>query len=148
MNIHKMTVSDYNGVYQLWANTPGMGLNNLDDSYDGIERYLKRNPTTCFVAVSGDEEIIGVILCGHDGRRGFIHRTAVKVSKRKQGIGSALVNAALKALQEEGIVKVALVVFTVNEVGNDFWEQHGFISREDLNYRNKTLNENLVRIDT
>ena len=148
MNIRRMTISDYNGVYQLCANTPGMGLNNLDDSYDGIERYLKRNPTTCFVAVSGDEEIIGVILCGHDGRRGFIHHTAVKVSERKQGIGSALVNAALQGLQEEGIVKVALVVFTVNEVGNDFWEKHGFISREDLIYRNKTLNENLVRIDT
>jgi len=125
-----------------------MGLNNLDDSYDGIERYLKRNPTTCFVAVSGDEEIIGVILCGHDGRRGFIHHTAVKVSERKQGIGSALVNAALQALQDEGIVKVALVVFTKNEVGNDFWEQRGFISREDLNYRNRTLNENLIRMDT
>lgn len=148
MNIRKMTISNYNEVYQLWTNTPGMGLNNLDDSYDGIERYLKRNPTTCFVAVSGDEEIIGVILCGHDGRRGFIHHTAVKVSERKKGVGSALVNAALQALQDEGIVKAALVVFTVNEVGNDFWEQHGFISREDLNYRNKTLDENLVRIDT
>jgi len=148
MNIRKMTISDYNGVYQLWTSTPGMGLNNLDDSYDGIERYLKRNPTTCFVAVSGDEEIIGVILCGHDGRRGFIHHTAVKVSERKQGIGSALVNAALQALQDEGIVKVALVVFTKNEVGNDFWEQRGFISREDLNYRNRTLNENLIRMDT
>ncbi|MDD4496468.1 MAG: GNAT family N-acetyltransferase [Eubacteriales bacterium] len=148
MNIRKMTISDYSGVYQLWTNTPGMGLNNLNDSYDGIERYLKRNPTTCFVAVSGDEEIIGVILCGHDGRRGFIHHTAVKASERKQGIGSALVNAALQALQDEGIVKVALVVFTKNEIGNDFWEQRGFISRKDLNYRNKTLNENLVRMDT
>jgi ribosomal protein S18 acetylase RimI-like enzyme len=146
--IRTMTLSDYDSVYQLWTNTPGMGLNNLDDSRVGIERYLKRNPATCFVAEDGNAEIIGVILCGHDGRRGYIHHTAVKVSERKQGIGSALVNAATDALQSEGITKAALVVFAGNELGNAFWEQRGFTVRKDLNYRNKTLDNNLVRMDT
>ena len=146
MIIRKMTIADYDCVYDLWLNTPGMGLNNLDDSRQGIEKYLLRNPETCFVAEK-DNMIIGVILCGNDGRRGYIHHTAVSVSERKNGVGTALVNAAVNALRSEGINKVALVVFSKNQLGNSFWERRGFTIREDLIYRNKTINE-LTRIDS
>jgi ribosomal protein S18 acetylase RimI-like enzyme len=146
MIIRKMTIADYDSVYSLWVNTPGMGLNNLDDSRNGIERYLKRNPETCFVAEE-DNMIIGVILSGNDGRRGYIHHTAVNISNRKCGIGTALVNAAMDALKNEGISKVALVVFGKNDIGNSFWEKSGFTVREDLVYRNKSITE-LIRIDT
>lgn len=141
-----MTIDDYDKVYELWINTPGMGLNDLDDSKDGIEKYLKSNPKTCFVAVK-ENSIVGVIISGHDGRRGYIYHTAVAVSERKQGIGSALVNAAFTALEKEGINKVALVVFSRNDTGNHFWEKCGFTKRNDLIYRNKQI-KNLVRIDT
>ena len=144
--IEVMKPEDYEEILDLWLNTPGMGLNESDDSKEGITAYLKRNPNTCFVARKG-ARIVGVILSGHDGRRGFIHHTAVAVSERKQGIGSALVDAALKSLKQEGIKKVALVVFRNNETGDAFWEKQGFSVREDLNYRNKAL-ANLVRIDT
>ncbi len=146
MEIRRMSLDDYEGVYQLWMNTPGMGLNNLDDSKEGIEKYLRRNPDTCFVALKNDI-VIGVILCGHDGRRGYIHHTAVSTSERKQGIGNTLLNTAIEALEQEGINKVALVVFSKNEIGNAFWENRGFIVRNDLIYRNKNLKE-LTRIDT
>jgi len=145
--IRPMIIADYDSIYKLWQTTPGMGLNNLDDSREGIARYLTRNPDTCFVAEK-DGHIAGVILSGHDGRRGYIHHTAVKVQERKKGVGTALVNAALKALQNEGITKVALVVFAANELGNAFWERLGFTTRDDLNYRNKTLDRNLIRMDT
>ncbi len=146
MEIRRMSLDDYEGVYQLWMNTPGMGLNNLDDSKEGIEKYLRRNPDTCFVALKNDI-VIGVILCGHDGRRGYIHHTAVSTSERKQGIGNTLLNTAIEALEQEGINKVALVVFSKNEIGDAFWENRGFIVRNDLIYRNKNLKE-LTRIDT
>lgn len=146
MNIRFMTIDDYEQVYHLWIGTPGMGLNNLDDSKEGIHKYLRRNPTTCFVAVD-DKKIVGVILSGHDGRRGFIYHTTVALDYRKQGIGHELVNYALNALEAEGIHKVALVAFGRNELGNSFWESIGFKSREDLVYRNKNIHE-LVRIDT
>jgi ribosomal protein S18 acetylase RimI-like enzyme len=123
-----------------------MGFNNLDDSREGIEKYLKRNPDTCFVALEGDA-LAGVILCGHDGRRGFIHHMAVAEGYRNNGIGTALVDAALSALRAEGIHKVALVAFKYNEAGNAFWEKMGFTVREDLNYRNRALSE-MKRIDT
>lgn len=146
MEIKKMTVNDYDEVYNLWINTPGMGLNNIDDSREGIERYLKRNPNTCFIAKKNNA-VVGVILSGHDGRRGYIHHTAVAVTERREGIGKALLNRVLNALEKEGINKVALVAFSKNEIGNRFWEKNGFIVRDDLVYRNKELRK-MVRIDT
>ena len=146
MLIRKMNISDYDEIYRLWLDTPGMGLNTTDDSREGIEKYLLRNPNTCFVAEK-DNEIIGVIMSGHDGRRGYIYHAAVKVSQRAQGIGTALLDYAMVALNDEGINKVALVVFERNEIGNAFWENRGFTIRKDIVYRNKNINP-LEQIDT
>lgn len=146
MEIRLMTPGDYDGVYALWLSTPGMGLNTTDDSRAGIKKYLARNPSTCFVAEEGGE-LVGVILSGHDGRRGYIHHTAVRESCRNRGIGGALVERAMDALAVEGIQKVALVVFGRNQIGNVFWERRGFTRREDLVYRNRAIGA-LTRIDT
>ena len=146
MIIRTMTADDYERVYELWISCTGMGLNNLDDSKDGIEKFLKRNPDTCYIAVEKDE-IIGVIMVGNDGRRGYIYHTAVHPKYRNQGIGKALVEIALDSLLKLGINKVALVVFERNNAGNEFWEKMGFTSRNDLIYRNKALVK-IERIDT
>ena len=141
-----MTIDDYEKVYSLWMSCRNMGFNNLDDSREGIDKYLKRNPSTCFVAAAEDS-VVGVILSGHDGRRGFIHHLAVSEEYRCQGIASRLVEYALSALKAEGINKAALLVFNYNETGNAFWEDQGFTARNDVTYRNKVLTE-MVRIDT
>ncbi len=146
VNIRVMSIDDYDGVYNLWINTPGMGLNTTDDSREGIAKYLKRNPNTSFVA-EHEGTIIGVIMAGHDGRRGYIHHTAVLPTYRNQGIAKKLVDSAMSALDEEGINKVALVAFKKNELGNSFWENRGFTNRDDLVYRNKNIHA-LDRIDT
>ena len=146
MTIRIMTIDDYEGVYTLWMRSVGMGLNNLDDSKEGIEKFLRRNPKTCFVAEE-DTEIVGVILAGNDGRRGYIYHTAVNPSYRNQGIGTALVETVMEALRSLGINKVALVVFSKNTDGNIFWEKQGFTARDDLIYRNKTITE-MIRNDT
>lgn len=148
MNIRIMNIADYNAVYQLWMSCAGMGLNNLDDSQEGIERFLERNPDTCFVTEDEDnKKIIGVIMAGNDGRRGYIYHTAVDPQYRNQGIATLLVENVLSALERQGINKVALVVFEKNTSGNAFWERLGFTKRDDLIYRNKTITE-MVRIDT
>ncbi len=136
--IRPMVIGDYDEVLALWQETPGMGLNGYDDSYDGIRRFLSHNPGTSFVA-ERDGHIIGVILCGHNARRGFIYHTAVAVSERKNGIGKALVDATNDALRDLGIAKVCLVAFADNEIGNAFWERVGFSARPDLVYRDKKL---------
>ena len=146
MKIRFMTAADYENVYALWMSCTGMGLNNLDDSKAGIEKFLRRNPDTCFVAEI-ENAVVGVIIAGNDGRRGYIYHTAVDPQYRKQGIARQLVEAALNALRALGIHKAALVVFDRNEAGNEFWEKMGFTVREDLVYRNKSLAE-IVRIDT
>ena len=146
MNIRLMSIDDYEKVYELWMSCVGMGLNNLDDSKEGIDKFLQRNPDTCLVA-EADSRIVGVIIVGNDGRRGYIYHTAVNPQYRKQGIAKSLVETAMTALQNNGINKVALVVFDRNEIGNDFWEKMGFTVRDDLIYRNKALAE-IVRIDT
>ena len=135
-----MIIEDYDDVYRLWTLTKGMGLNNLDDTKTGINIFLQRNPNTCFVATFHNE-IIGTIISGHDGRRGYIYHTAVSENFRKKGIGQKLVTSSLSALKTEGINKVALVVFSKNKLGNLFWEKIGFRKREDLIYRDKTINE-------
>ena len=144
--IKKLTIDDYDKMYALWLSCKGMGLNDTDDSREGIRRVLDRNPDTCFGAYEADM-LIGVILAGNDGRRGFIYHTAVSPEYRGNGVGTALVNAALEALGRLGITKTALVVFGKNEVGNAFWEKQGFTVRKDLVYRNRALVE-MVRIDT
>ena len=146
MTIRTFCIGDYEAVYALWTRTPGMGLNDVDDSREGIERYLIRNPRTSFVAEDGGG-IIGVIMCGHDGRRGYIHHTCVAACNRREGLGTRLLETALEALRAEGISKTALVVFGRNEDGNAFWEHAGFTTRQDLNYRNRALIE-LKRMDT
>lgn len=141
MEIRLMSIEDYDKVNELWKSTEGMGMRSLDDSFEGIERFLKRNPATNFVA-QVENNLVGVIMCGHDGRRAYIYHTAVKKDYRGRGVGRALVDTVIKALKEEGINKVALVVFSSNDLGNKFWQSIGFIKRDDLIYRNLSINEN------
>lgn len=133
-----MTADDYDSVAKLWTSSNGIGV-NPDDSKENISKYLQRNPNTSFVAIE-NSEIVGVILAGHDGYRGFIHHTAVSVSHRGIGIGTKLVNTAVDAIRNEGINKVVLVAFKTNTLGNSFWEKQGFTVREDLYYRDLRIN--------
>ena len=145
MTIRPMTLSDYPGLRALWLSCAGMGLNDVDDSERGLARFLGRNSGTCFVAEDG--RLVGAIMAGHDGRRGYIYHTAVHPGWRHRGLGTLLVQKALDALRAEGIAKVALVVFSRNAGGNAFWEKQGFTVRDDLTYRNRALRD-LNRIDT
>lgn len=140
MKMRLLKISDYQSVYNLWKNTSGMGLRSLDDSEEGIKRFLLRNPNTNFVAIV-DEKIVGVIMAGNDGRRGYIYHLTVQNEYRRKGIASALVKECLMSLRTEEINKVALVVFSDNTNGNNFWQKLGFIEREDLVYRNLSINE-------
>lgn len=144
--IRPMTINDYDDVYALWLSCVGMGLNDIDDSKAGIDKFLQRNPSTCFVATQ-DGQMVGVILSGQDGRRAYIYHLAVAPTQRRWGIAKRLLDEVERALDGIGISKVALVVFDNNPIGNDFWESQGFYVRQDLLYRDKALVD-LVRIDT
>lgn len=140
-----MTIEDYDQVYQLWKTIHGFGIRSIDDSREGVERFLKRNPTTSVVAEE-DGKIVGCILCGHDGRRGCFYHVCVEEAYRKHGIGRQMVAASMRALQAEGINKVSLIAFTQNDIGNAFWNRIGWTKREDLNYYDFTLNEENITV--
>ena len=139
--VKQVTIDDYDAIFELWNSTEQSrrALNPVDDSREGIERYLKRNPETCFAAVINGR-IIGVILTGHDGRRGIIHHMCVHPDFRRMGIAAHLVSLAEKALKKEGIQTIFGLVFSDNEPANRFWEKQGYSLRTNLNYRNKSLN--------
>ena len=135
--IRPMTLNDYDALYALW-NASLTSARDLDDTRAGVERFLLRNPRTCVVAEEGGA-IVGSILCGHDGRRGYLYHVAVDKAHRRGGIGQSMVQACLDALRAEGIRKCALVAFTKNQEGNAFWEAMGFQARGDLYYRERGL---------
>lgn len=138
--IRVMTIDDYDEVYKLWLTIHGFGIRSIDDSKEGVEKFLKRNPTTSVVAVE-DGHVVGSILCGHDGRRGCLYHVCVDKDYRNHGLGRQMVTAALKALDEEGINTVSLIAFKNNEIGNGFWKDIKWNKREDLNYYDFTLSE-------
>ena len=138
--VRVMSIDDYNQVYALWTKIHGFGLRSVDDSREGIERFLQRNPTTSVVAEE-EGKIVGAILCGHDGRRGCLYQVCVDEEYRMRGIGKSMVVFAMEALKKEKINKVSLIAFTKNDIGNAFWNEIGWTKRLDLNYYDFTLNE-------
>lgn len=147
MEIREMRSSDYEAVRALWHTIRGFAIRSIDDSREGVEKFIARNPGLSTVAIE-DEHIVGAILCGHDGRRATLYHVCVEEKYRKRGIGKAMVVRCMKALQDEGINKVALIAFTHNDVGNAFWKEIGWTEREDLNYYDFTLNtENIVKFN-
>ncbi|SHM63903.1 Ribosomal protein S18 acetylase RimI [Anaerosporobacter mobilis DSM 15930] len=143
--IRKMTIDDYDNVYKLWTTIEGFAIRSLDDSREGIKRFLERNPNTS-VVYEEEHEIIGAILCGHDGRQGCFYHVCVHNGHRNRGIGHEMVGAAVNALKEEGINKVNLVAFTQNEVGNTFWNELGWKFRSDLNNYDYTIREDQITV--
>ena len=147
--VRTMTAEDYEGLRALWMSIRGFAIRSIDDSREGVERFLRRNPSTSVVAVGDDGTIIGGILCGHDGRRGCLYHVCVREDCRRKGIGKAMVVHCMNALRAEEINKVSLIAFTANDVGNAFWNQIGWTRREDLNYYDFTLNEaNITAFNT
>ena len=138
--IEKMDIKDYLEIKKLWENTNGVGLSGNDDSKKSIKIFLERNPNTCFIA-KYNEDIIGTIMAGNDGRRGHIYHLMVKEEYRNNGLGKILLWNVEKSMKKEGIRKILLVVFKNNKNGNKFWDNNGYKIRKDLNYRDKRIKE-------
>lgn len=145
--VRSMEEKDFEAVHALWLEIHNFAIRSIDDSKEGVSRFLKRNPKTSIVAVA-DGRIVGSILCGHDGRTACFYHVCVKEEFRKQGIGKAMVTAAMRALQKEKVNKISLVAFRDNAVGNQFWHEEGWKMREDLNCYDFILNEeNITRFN-
>jgi len=133
-----LNMEDYDAVLTLWKHTEGVGLNE-SDSRENVASYLQRNPGLSFVAQTDAGEIIGAVLGGHDGRRGYLHHLAVAREWRGQGLGRALVEACLTGLKREGITRCNIFVYAANEAGQAFWKHFGWQPRAELLVLQKPL---------
>ena len=130
MQIRPMTKEDYDEVFAMWQITTKRALSRADER-DQIERYLRRNEGMSQVAVI-DGKIVGTVLAGHDGRRGFIHHMAVLPEYRRRRIGHALAEKAIEMIARDGIDKTHIFCYQNNETGQKFWSDFGFTKRDDV----------------
>jgi ribosomal protein S18 acetylase RimI-like enzyme len=137
VSIHEMQIGDYDEIYELWRNTSGMGLSNADKK-ENIQKFLIKNKGLSYVC-RHEDKIIGTILCGHDGRRGYIYHMTVAEEHRGRGIGRRLVEISLEGLKSEGINKWHLFVLADNTIGNAFWASTGWNKREDIFVYSKSI---------
>lgn len=128
--IREMTMADYPAVYALWSATEGIGLSDAD-APEQIAAFLQRNPGMSFVAlVQG--EVVGAVLGGTDGRRGYLHHLAVQPAQRGAGMGRQLVARALAALKQVGVDRCHIFVYAENAAGRAFWQKMGWYLRQEL----------------
>ena len=130
MDILDFTVADYDEVLSLWQASEGIGL-GASDTREAIAAFLARNPGLCFVVREGGA-LVGAVLCGHDGRRAYLHHLAVAASHRRRGVGRLLATRCVEALRVLGISRCHLFVFRTNESARAFWKREGWWERDDL----------------
>ncbi len=136
--IESMTIDDFEGVTSLWRKTEGVGLSE-SDSQSNIAIFLERNPGLSFVARNANQEIVAAVLCGHDGRRGYLHHLAVAANCRRKGIGNCLVIRCLSELRKLRLLKCNIFIFANNADGKAFWERGGWGKRDDLGIMQKLI---------
>ena len=125
-----MTIHDYEEALQLWRSCEGMGLSSADGKQQ-IAAFLTRNPGLSLVARE-PKKLVGTVLCGHDGRRGYLYHMAVDAAYRKLGVGKRLMEYALEGLKKAGIEKCHIFVYGENKEGLLFWEKTGWVLRDEL----------------
>ncbi len=130
MEIGEMSPADFDEVVSFWLSIEGVGLNE-SDTPECLAIFLKRNPGLSLVVRAGGQ-VVGAILCGHDGRRGYLHHLAVAPQYRKQGLGTTLVERCLSNLRALGILKGNIFVYNDNDPGTNFWRKNGWKDRADL----------------
>jgi len=135
--IREMKIDDYDSIRGVWESIPGLKLEEAD-SRTGIEKYLTLNPNLSYVAISEDK-IIGTVLCGQDGRRGYLQHLCVVDKYRNRGVGSKLLDAAIEQFNVLGLHEIRIFVFKNNEVGNRYWARKGWIVRNDIYVRSLKL---------
>jgi N-acetylglutamate synthase len=136
VQISEMATADYAEVLALWRSTEGVGLNEAATA-EIVHSYLVRNPGLNLVARHAGR-IVGAVLCGHDGRRGYLHHLALAGPFRRHGIGK-LIEQCLAKLGNLGIQKCNIFLYADNEPGERFWKNSGWVERSELKVLTKEI---------
>jgi ribosomal protein S18 acetylase RimI-like enzyme len=120
----EFAIDDYEAAVELWKRVDGVEIAEGDDR-EGVAQFLARNPGLSHVATDGST-IVGVVFCGHDGRRGYIYHLAVDPTYRDRGLGKRLVDECLEGLRRLGLQRANIMVATDNPRGREFWSKCGW----------------------
>ena len=131
MKIRQMTIEDYDDIIVLLQETPGVTVRDAD-SKETTSKYLHHNSGLSFVAAV-ESKIVGCVMCGHDGRRGYLQHLVVNQDNRKQGIGDKLFMSCIRALKKSDISKNHIFVLKTNDLANNYWSNKDWQLREDIN---------------
>jgi putative acetyltransferase len=123
-----MILDDYDETHALWRQCEGVRISALDDR-EGFDKFLQRNPGFSQTARI-DGKLAAAVMCGHDGRIGYLHHAAVAPQFRRSGIGRAIVGRCLELLKAAGVKAVYAFVVETNSIGHDFWKSLGWTVRD------------------
>jgi GNAT superfamily N-acetyltransferase len=138
MEIRELKIEYYEEVVSLWQKAEGIGLDSDFGTKERIGMYLQRNPGLSFAAFEKGE-VIGAVLCGHDGRCGYLHHLTVAKGHHNKGIGTVLVDKVISKLRTLGIRKCNIFVFADSASGQEFWKKIGWVERTDLKVLSKDI---------
>ena len=124
IEIREFSINDYDAAIELWQRVEGLEIAEGDDR-EGVAQFLARNPGLSRVATDGSA-IVGVALCGHDGRRGHVYHLAVDPAYQGRGLGKRLLDESLAALRRTGVKRVIIMVADDNLSGRQFWKGSGY----------------------
>ena len=136
MRIRTATTADVDAIVELWATTfpeyadPGRPQRAPRPS---IERKLAFGDGLFWVA-DADGALLGTIMAGYDGHRGWLYSLGVHPDARRAGLARALVSTAEDALARLGCIKINLQVLDANASGRAFWDAAGFVPDPVISY--------------
>jgi ribosomal protein S18 acetylase RimI-like enzyme len=117
-------ISDYEAAVELWTRTEGVEISEGDSKHE-VAHYLSRNPDLSRVA-DDSGQLVGVAMCGDDGRRGYIYHLAIHPDYQQKGLARQLVSECLARLQSRGLKRALILVAADNPSGQAFWERCGW----------------------
>ncbi len=144
MQLRVMTIHDYDKVLKLWKSINGFYIRDVDDSFMGIEKFLSKNPNTNVVTLHNND-VVGSILCGYDGRCAYFYHVCVREDYRHKGVGKSMVEFVIESLKKEGATHINLIAFKDNGIGNLFWRDIGWSIKDSCNLYELILDTNNVR---
>jgi N-acetylglutamate synthase len=117
-------IDDYDAAIRIWGRVEGLEIAEGDDR-EGLAQFLRRNRGLSRVAIDG-AAVVGVALCGHDGRRGHVYHLAVDPAYQGCGLGKRLLDECLDGLGSAGVKRVIIMVADDNQRGAEFWKRQGW----------------------
>lgn len=136
MHIRRLATDDYDRVVEIWRRAGLSFRPNGRDDRKHVQLEIERG-SAIFLGAEIDDQLVGVVVGTHDGRKGYINRLAVLPEYWKRGIARALTIEVERRLNEAGILIVACLIEGDNQASREFFQSLGYVGHPDIAYYSK-----------